>query len=277
MGKNRYFPFGYYMCNGQLLPFPKESQYVREIFSDYVSGKSLQTIADHLNKQNAPYSETCLVWSKSMVRRVLENNKYCGDGEYPQLITKQAYQLATQIRKSKAPIATEGLNVIRKYIKCAHCGANRQLDTHKRPLLQWLCQSCGSQSAFLSKTDLLEKVREKLSLLFDGSFTISAPEVTYTLTSIKMIRLTREISRSLEKQHIDEEVLVTMLIERAAEQYKLCSAGVYDPATMRLRQFVASNCLSEYFDETIFKKIVIAVIMDEQSNIQLELINHQVI
>ena len=76
MLKNRSIPFGYCMVNGKYALNNPEAEAIRKIFSDYIGGKSLKTIAAEMT---IPYNSGKTVWNKNMVCRVIENKKYIGE------------------------------------------------------------------------------------------------------------------------------------------------------------------------------------------------------
>lgn len=95
MLKNRNIPFGYCMVNGKYALNAPEADAVREIFADYIGGKSLKTIATEMQ---IPYNMGKAVWNKNMVCRVLENQKYIGENGYPQIITIEDFEQASRIK-----------------------------------------------------------------------------------------------------------------------------------------------------------------------------------
>lgn len=98
MLKNRSIPFGYCVINGKYALNTIESEAVQKIFSDYIGGKSLQIIASEME---IPYNTNKVIWNKNMVCRVLENKKYVGENSYPQIITKQEFEQAAQIKTER--------------------------------------------------------------------------------------------------------------------------------------------------------------------------------
>lgn len=98
MLKNRSIPFGYCMVNGKYLLNAPEAEAVRKIFADYISGKSLKTIAAEMQ---IPYNTGKAVWNKNMVCRVLENQKYIGENGYPQIITAEDFEQAARIKAER--------------------------------------------------------------------------------------------------------------------------------------------------------------------------------
>lgn len=98
MLKNRSIPFGYCMINGKYALNITESETVKEIFSNYIKGKSLKTIAAEMR---IPYNANKVVWNKNMVSRVLENKKYIGENGYPKIITQYEFEQAALIKAER--------------------------------------------------------------------------------------------------------------------------------------------------------------------------------
>ena len=95
MLKNRNIPFGYCVINGKYALNVTESETVKKIFSDYINGKSLKTIAAEMQ---IPYNANKTAWNKNMVSRVLENKKYIGENSYPKIVAKYEFEQAERIR-----------------------------------------------------------------------------------------------------------------------------------------------------------------------------------
>lgn len=73
MLKNRSIPFGYCVINGKYALNITESEAVKKIFSGYIGGKSMKTIAAEMR---IPYNTNKAAWNKNMVSRVLENTPF---------------------------------------------------------------------------------------------------------------------------------------------------------------------------------------------------------
>lgn len=98
MLKNRNIPFGYCIVNGKYALNAPEVEAVQKIFADYISGKSLKTIAIEMQ---IPYNNNKTVWNKNMVCRVLENSKYIGENGYPQIITVKDFEQVAHIKAER--------------------------------------------------------------------------------------------------------------------------------------------------------------------------------
>lgn len=98
MKKNRNILFGYCMINGKYAVNTIETSAVKQIFTEYSDGKSLNEIAA---KMTVPYHSEKPVWNKNMVKRVLENRRYIGEFDYPQIIESQIFIDVQNIKSEK--------------------------------------------------------------------------------------------------------------------------------------------------------------------------------
>ena len=98
MLKNRSIPFGYCMVNGKYALNVPEAEAVQKIFADYISGKSLKTIAAEMQ---IPYNIGKTIWNKNMVCRVLENMKYLGNDKFPRIVSNEDFENAARIKSER--------------------------------------------------------------------------------------------------------------------------------------------------------------------------------
>ncbi len=139
MLKNRSIPFGYYMVNGKYALNAPEAEAVRKIFADYIGGKSLKTIAAEMQ---IPYNMGKAVWNKNMVCRVLENKKYIGENEYPQIITSEDFEQAARIKAER--------------------------NTYRKPALQDKPQRAEILITEYQPTDEIQRITNEINRLIDS-------------------------------------------------------------------------------------------------------------
>lgn len=58
---------------------PEEVEAVKTVFRLFLEGKTHRVIADYMNEHNYPNRSSTGLWVNSMVKRILENEKYIGD------------------------------------------------------------------------------------------------------------------------------------------------------------------------------------------------------
>ena len=72
-------PYGYDLIDGILIPNPKEAPVVRRIFAGYLSGKSMEQIADQLNADGIPCKNGEVKWLYTAISYILKSERYIGD------------------------------------------------------------------------------------------------------------------------------------------------------------------------------------------------------
>lgn len=82
--------------DGTLIIIPEEAEIVRMIFNDFLSGMGKNAIANKLLAMGIP-TKSGGVWTAWSVRRILKNEKYCGD-----LLLQKSYR-ENHITKRKMP------------------------------------------------------------------------------------------------------------------------------------------------------------------------------
>ena len=92
--RNRSIPFGYCYQNGVLAVHPQESQTVQAVFTAYLSGEPLSRIAAHLTAKLMEYLPGRWQWDKARVKRILDNVKYTGEGDFTPIIKERDFQMA---------------------------------------------------------------------------------------------------------------------------------------------------------------------------------------
>ena len=83
-------PYGYRLVDGKLVINPEEAQIVKRIFSLYLSGNGINTIAAIMNREAV---EGKAHWTTTMVRYILTNEKYIGDSMLQKTFTPQILPL----------------------------------------------------------------------------------------------------------------------------------------------------------------------------------------
>ena len=98
--KSRHIPFGYRIRQGEIEGHPQEAGAVRQIFQAYLNGDGYTTITRRLAEGDVPYRQG-VEWNKHMVKRILENRRYCGEQGYPALISTADFDAVATKRAGK--------------------------------------------------------------------------------------------------------------------------------------------------------------------------------
>jgi len=157
---------------GKLVIIPKEAEIVRLIFSEALKGSGGQSIANMLNEQKTRTKNGC-EWTAEGVRRILTNEKYCGDlllqkfynedhltkrkrknnGECPQVHVEDAHpaiidrgtfeavqDILQQHQRFTAQKDTHGVYPFTGLIKCGCCGKSYRRKTTATGIV-WICST----------------------------------------------------------------------------------------------------------------------------------------
>ena len=219
MKKIRSTPFGYLIRNGEIQIKEKEAEIVKQIYSLYGEGGSLDSVALEIQKNNVPYSESIPIWNKHMIKRILENEKYSGVDNYPEIITTEEFARIRKIYAEKTnTFQNKGPNPekhIWSKMICAKCG-NRMIrggGLQERTIL--VCKTCKEKIVFNT-----ESLKERLLNNLKKEMCANQETDLYTPTP-ELLKLENAIMRETEKAE-DGSQIRKMILEAAAKRYIAC-------------------------------------------------------
>lgn len=273
--RNRNIPFGYQYQNGVLAIHPQESQTVRAVFAAYLSGEPLSKIAAHLTAKLVEYLPGHSQWDKARVKRLLDNAKYTGAGNFPPIIKERDFQMAHQ-KKEKAntnrQLVDEDIKLFKGLSHCHHCGGImvRRMDSRMGHPVTWKCPQCGyflplPDEEFKQRVFLLQKKLVEKPLLAEKE------EETIPVTSMEARRLTNEIFRKLDSANFSEDELVTLALQCAAKNYEAITSARH--ITDRLTATLLHAGPLSAFDRTLFERTVSEIHLTRKGEILLKLQN----
>lgn len=73
-----YVPYGYRWKDGEILVDPAQTEIVKRIFRELLSGKGTEAIAKELNQEQVPTKKGGR-WTSTSIRDIIRNEKYTGD------------------------------------------------------------------------------------------------------------------------------------------------------------------------------------------------------
>lgn len=273
--RNRNIPFGYQYQNGVLAVHPQESQTVRAVFAAYLNGEPLSKIAAHLTAKLVEYLPGHSQWDKARVKRLLDNAKYTGAGNFPPIIKERDFQMAHQ-KKEKAntnrQLVDEDIKLFKGLSHCHHCGGImvRRMDSRMGHPVTWKCPQCGyflplPDEEFKQRVFLLQKKLVEKPLLAEKE------EETIPVASMEARRLTNEIFRKLDSGAFSEDELVTLALQCAAKNYEAITSARH--ITDRLTATLLHAGPLSAFDRALFERTVSEIHLTRKGEILLKLQN----
>lgn len=273
--RNRNIPFGYQYQNGILAVHPQESQTVRAVFAAYLSGEPLSKIAAHLTAKLVEYLPGRWQWDKARVKRILDNVKYTGEGDFPPIIRERDFQMAHRKKESantnRQPM-DEDIKLFKRLVYCHHCGGFmvRRVDSRFENPVTWKCPQCDY---FLSlpDEDFKRRVFHLQQRLVDKPLLAEKEEEEVPTPSLEARRLTNEIYRKLDSGSFSEEELVNLALQCAAKNYNAITSTrhITDKLTATL---LHAGPLSA-FDRELFQRTVSEIHLTRKGEILLKLQN----
>ena len=276
MKKQRYLPFGYHIQDGKIVVHPAEGKLIPDIFISYLNGDTLQTIANRLQQTGIPYSETSMVWSKHMVRRILENPKYCGKDDFPALTDQKTFEQALRLSQQKAPKPLPHIELIRKYMTCAKCHSKLRIDLGTRNKVFWRCDTCELRIGPIPNMELVDTILKQMNALINKPDIFQTPIAHYNHLPIQVGKITQNIHRLMDQPSAEPDEIISLIFERAQFQYECLEPIQYDPATLKLQQLYSNRSILEQIDETLFSESVQNILLSSTGAIQLCFINKQI-
>lgn len=275
MTKIRTLPYGYTVKNGRTVIEPSEARCIRKIFDDYISGASINEIADELTAQRIPFTIKSCEWNKSRIWKILENTRYTGDSEFDPIIDESVFSIAAECKKARANNSVAGcskeISVIKERVKCEHCGHPmvRRVSDNQRIREAWVCQNseCGA-SVRITDFDLSEKVRILMNRVIQNANLMIPATKPAKLDIPEIEKLKENINREISGPSPSESLVLDLIGRIASEEYKgTCSQ---DAITARLaKQRVSFMTPQTTFNETYFNDMVKSVLIGNGGKVRI--------
>lgn len=252
---NRTLPYGYCYRNGIIAIEPKESRVLKRIFSAYLNGDSMLTIAEQLNREKIEYASGIIGWNKGRLKHLIDNPRYLGTEVYPQIIEQATYEKIQKTKHSrntqKDMDKAQEIFKLTVPVRCPSCGdrMRRRHDSRCKCQERWTCENSACRLRIdISDAELLTALADLLGTVTADRITLPA-ETSYE-PSTEVIRLNKEISRMLDMAEIDKAVLRSKMTECLARKYKELGNGCC--AVQRLKAELDSTAdIAERLNRTV--------------------------
>lgn len=278
MTKNRMIPYGYRYDKGRVVIDQKEQCIVRKVCSAYLHGESLQQIAFTLTKQGVEYFCDTVSWSKSKIKKIIDDDRYLGDDNFPQLIDPET---AAELRKIKATRNTQaevdrhsGIYLLRIPVFCHECGAVMQRLCDKRisNSRRWMCRYCG-EAARITDADLMASITELLNSIITDPKLIQEHTDQISEITTEQMRVENEIARELEGYEIDKKALTEKLFRQLSMEYQRISDEPY--TVYIIKNTLARHGIIKEFDAELVNMVTRQIKLSKEGTVSLVLINDQ--
>ncbi|HHV75593.1 MAG TPA: recombinase [Thermoanaerobacterium sp.] len=279
MAWQRNIPFGYTMKKGEIQCCPTESAAVKEIFRLYLEGIAYSKIADSMMLQGIRYHKHTEKWNKHMVKRILENERYFGEKEYPQIIKLETFMGVQLIKEEKNTYAPcpEYIKPIREKAVCGVCGGRMLRDTKSAGKPRWYCENedCTNRR-YIEDEDVRAALSKGLDSLAQTPHLLDwpIPQNMKELT-LEAVRIQNEVVREMNKTEPSTEYSKMLILAYAAEKYSGLPDYMPYYQMQRLKERISGQPIDEELRIEIFRIAVQKIHFIDDSGFRLQLINGQ--
>lgn len=279
MAWQRTIPFGYQMRQGRMECNTVEAETVKDIFARYLQGESLQRIATAVTAQDVRYHERAECWNKHMVKRILENKRYLGDGQYPSMIGEKDFLTAQMLKTGRNDYSPCKVSAeVRGKTICGRCGTRLIRTVKNRKTARWKCENsdCG-HTAHISDEGFVVTVNALLDVLAHTPEALipRIPQAEGKHSDAQ--RLANELTNTLNRGTESIEYLRSLVFACAAERYNELPDNSLQYQVDKLRERMESGETERTLPAKLLETAVRSIRVTDAENITLELVNGQII
>lgn len=268
--KIRSLPFGYRIRDGKVCVDERNSSTVRMIFEGYIQNASYQNLADMLEQRGVPYTPE-KHWNKNIVARILKDQRYIGDEEYPSIISETMFQCAEAANtwSCDSPEHTRLIKNMRALVRCPMCAGTMVRNGRSN----WRCPDCMDTSVKVTDEALECYVAELLDQSCKIASNMEIPDVTSEMGTVQSLE--DELLQALDEAEFDETAAKGRAMVLASARFD--ALGSEDYETMRLKYILSNREQDGEFDAGLFFDIASAILIYPSGAISLKLKNGKII
>ncbi len=218
----RMVSYGYEIKDGKLEIIEEEAKIVREIFQKYARGESLKTIADDLTEKKIIYFKNSYQWNKNLIKRILENQKYIGENDYPPILTLKEYEKTQLIKKDKEfkkKELSEEIQFLKKIVKCQDCGNLCYRNVNKK----WLCKNKCNDKNSITDSVLITSILKGSKQIIENSKNLNSRQLQkHFYEGIETLQYLKEIYRRIDEQEMNNRLIKKLIVQYASSRFDKC-------------------------------------------------------
>jgi len=275
--------YGYRKNHLSYYTIPEESEVVRNIFREYISGRTMKEIADTLSENHVIYYEDKYSWTKNAVCRIIENEHYAGDLEYPSIISRADYDKANSIKTDKGgkrETDTYEIALLKRKMFCSECGHHfTRRKNYSGNRERWECPNYCKLTLFLDDKTLFEKLTNLINAVIDDPDALRYNECVNDPyePSLELIRQDREIDRLTEQKSPKFLPIKEAIFNTASKRYECCKIDYTKAITDKLIEYIRSVKKTEAPNFALIERIVETITVDIAGRISVRFINGRTI
>ena len=217
--------YGYQVENGKTVIHNEESDVVKKVFSLYIEGKTLNSIASMLTEEKVVYFQDEVKWNKNTIKRMLENEKYMGNEVYPKIISPSLFnqaQAAKEIKSCKQETHTPEVELFRETTVCGKCGGRFKRVNTWGTREKWMCSKGCKCSIYIDDAILEDAVTVNLSMVIKNPNLLNVVADSRYMPTIDVTKEENELIRLLEQPKLNFSVVAKCILQGAKVRFDCC-------------------------------------------------------
>ena len=272
--------YGYRKDQFEYYVVPEEALVIQKIFRDYLSGCTLLEIAKELTAKEISYYKDKTQWTKNMVCRIIDNEHYCGDEEYPRIVDGEIFDKAVKQKAEKGGVRekdTEEVAYLKATTVCETCGKHFTRKSKYKVRERWLCMGgCPATTKYLDDPLLFSRIQTVMNAVKNQPYLVMLPREESRYVPSKDIRLKdRQIKFMLTEASPMFHPIMKMIHENVTDKFSEMSidpsASVSDELFDLFSEYEPED--EQVLDIPFMKKTVSSIIIQPDANIRIRFIN----
>ena len=264
--------YGYQVKNGKTVIHNGESDVVKKVFSLYIEGKTLNSIASMLTEENVAYFQDEVKWNKNTINRMLENEKYMGNDIYPMIISSSIFNQAKVVKERKSckqKTHTPEVELFREIAVCGICGSRFKRVNTWGTREKWICSKGCKCSIYIDDAILEDAVRSNLNMVIKNPDLLNVIADSQYIPTIDVTKEENELIRLLEQPKLNFSVVAKCILQGAKVRFDCCD---YDNGELT-EELKDEITLDDKIDYKVMKEYIKQIIIQPDGRIITVFIN----
>lgn len=217
--------YGYQVENGRTIIHTEEASIVKRVFSLYVEGETLNSIASTLTEENVAYFQDEVKWNKNTVNRMLENEKYMGNEIYPMIISPSLFNQAKTVKERKSckqETHTPEVELFREIAVCGKCGSRFKRVNTWGAREKWMCSKGCKCSVYIDDAILEDEVTSNLNMVITNPDLLDVVADSQYMPTIDVTKEENELIRLLEQPKLNFSSVAKCILQGAKVRFDCC-------------------------------------------------------
>lgn len=217
--------YGYQVKNGKTVIHKEESEVVKNVFSLYIEGKTLSSIASMLTENKIVYFQGEAKWNKNTINRMLENEKYMGNDVYPMIVSASLFNQAKAVKEKKSCKQEKHsceVELLREIAVCGKCGSRYKRVNTWGSREKWMCsKGCGCIT-YIDDSVLEKAVTENFNMIIENPELLNVIVNSRCQPTREVLKEENELIRLLEQPKLDYRTISKSILNGARIRFNFC-------------------------------------------------------